>query len=89
MAEARALFRSFLRVAHAWNAEPSRPGRNLKEAILQRTRVHFRQQQTASASDVPTLLQHGRLELTALQQLLSNQYRDEASLFFSTLVSCN
>jgi hypothetical protein len=77
--DVRSLYRGFIRVASAWQPEPSRQGRSLKEAILARTRLHFRQQSGAAPEDVETLLTHGRMELISLQRLQRNEFKTKVS----------
>jgi len=76
--EVRALYRGFLRVGRLWVTEESREGRSIKEAIRQRVRSHFREMRSVDAGEVPKLLQHGKIELVALQELQANAYKKKA-----------
>ena len=91
--EVRALYRAFLRVGSQWHPEPSKTGRSLHEAINHRVRAQFRALKDVSPSETPTLLHHGRLELTALEQLLHNEAKLQVTacrlfFFFNSSTVC-
>ena len=72
MAESRALYRAFLRVGHSWQKEPSRVGRNIRDAILAQTKTLFRENLNISGEAKNKMLQHARMELEALRMLQAN-----------------
>eukprot|EP01111_Echinosteliopsis_oligospora_P008384 TRINITY_DN2400_c0_g1_i1.p1 TRINITY_DN2400_c0_g1~~TRINITY_DN2400_c0_g1_i1.p1 ORF type:complete len:139 (-),score=43.63 TRINITY_DN2400_c0_g1_i1:16-432(-) len=68
------LYRALLKVTKKWHYDPTRADRSIRDHITSQIHRQFRDNISASSSQVPTLIEHGKNELAALKQLQSNYF---------------
>ncbi|ORX80954.1 hypothetical protein K493DRAFT_342482 [Basidiobolus meristosporus CBS 931.73] len=75
------LYRTFLRLAAKWPADPIRPTRNFRTSLHSRLMEDFRKPlNAATESEVEATLQEARSQLAALKNVLGNTYKQENTL---------
>ncbi|KAK9752046.1 hypothetical protein K7432_018071 [Basidiobolus ranarum] len=84
--EVVSLYRTFLRLAAKWPADPIRPTRNFRTSLHTRLVEDFRKPLNASTeAEVEATLQETRSQLEALKKVLGNDYKKENKLSESIL----
>lgn len=75
-AQARSLYRRFLRIYYKWPAEPTRPGRNLRDHTHQRIRKAFRAP-LPSQSNAALVIRDAEYRLKHLRELVDDVSLDK------------